>query len=298
MIKVAICICTRRRQDGLMKLLGSFDSMKIPVETTVRIVVVENDRENRSEQIVRAFSQESKLKVDYYLETQQGLVYARNRSVKEAGDCDFCCFTDDDEIVEVNWLSELLLCQAEFNADGVSGITNPLFGKKVSSYIHKFHQADKYPYGTIIESAFTGCLLVRKKHLDMLDGPFNVKLNFSGGEDSYLTKQVTALGGIIRFNPEAIAWEIIPDDRTTIKFVIRRAFRISNTALSIRSLKDMKFKKSSAVPRLILRFGFGLLIIIPYFIFGGQDRLKGLIKLTNAIGGFAFVFGKKSQFYK
>lgn len=298
MIKVAICICTRRRQDGLKKLLESFDSMKIPVDTMVRIVVVENDLDNRSEQIVRAFSKKSKLKIDYFLETQQGLVYARNRSVREAGDCDFCCFTDDDEIVDTNWLTELLKCQREFNADGVAGLTNPLFGKEVPAYIKKFHMPDNYSYGTIVESAFTGCLMVRKKYLDMLDGPFNIRLNFSGGEDSYLTKQITSSGGVIRFTPEAIAYEIIPDDRTTIKFVIRRAFRISNTALSIRSLKDFKFKKSSAVPRLILRFGLGLLIIIPYFIFGGQDRLKGLIKITNAIGGFAFIFGKKSQFYK
>jgi len=54
-------------------------------------------------------------------------------------------------------------------------------------------------------------LLIRKKYLDKLSGPFDTRLNFSGGEDSFLTKDISELGGIIRFNPDAIAYEIIPE---------------------------------------------------------------------------------------
>jgi succinoglycan biosynthesis protein ExoM len=298
MIKVAICICTRRRQEGLRKLLESLESINIPVETSVRIVIVENDAETRSEGIVNEFSLKSKIKIDYFLETRQGLVFARNRSVKEAGECDFCCFTDDDEVVTKNWLAELLNCQVEYKADAVAGLTNPLFGREVPSYIKKFHEPDTYQHGTIVESAFTGCLLIRKKYLDLLDGPFNIRLNFSGGEDSYLSKQIRSLGGIIRFTPNAVAYELIPDNRSTIRYVIKRAFRTSNTELLIKSMRDKNFTKSGSLSRLVLRFGYGLLILFPFFIFGRENKLKGLIKVTNAIGGFAFIFGKQSQFYK
>lgn len=297
-MKISVCICTRKRKEGLKRLLESLENMETPPETNVRIIIVENDTENFSENIVKEFSTKIKYEILYFLEPVPGLVFARNRSVKEAGKSDFCCFTDDDEIVSSDWLIELIKCQQEFDADGVAGPTKPCFDIKVPAYIEKFHQPDTYHYGTIVESAFTGCLLIRKKFLDLLDGPFDIRLNFSGGEDSFLTKNVTDLGGIIRFNPNAIAYEFIPENRTTIKFVTKRAFRTSNTRLFINSIKDKYFRKTGVLPRLVMRFCYGLLIVIPFFIFARTDKLKGLIKIAGAAGGFAFIFGKQSQFYK
>lgn len=295
---ISICICTRKRMEGLKRLLKSFEKMHVPPDVDVRIIIVENDEENYSESIVREFSDRSKFSVSYYLEPKQGLVIARNRSVAEAGDCDFCCFTDDDQVVSLNWLTELLKCQREFDADGVAGPTLPSFTKEVQVYIRSFHQPSTYPYGTIVKHAFTGCLILRKKYLDMLNGPFETRLNLSGGEDSYLTKQITKLGGTIRFNPEALAYEIIPENRATIKYIIKRKFRTSNTELLIRSISDKDFRKITALPRLIMRFCYGLLILIPFLIFGKADKLRGLIKIVNAIGGFAGIFGRQSQFYR
>lgn len=298
MINISVCICTRNRQEGLKKLLDSFENLKIHSGVVVRVVIVENDSKSFTENLIRGHSQKSRYKIDYFLEPKRGIVYARNRSVAEAGECDFCCFTDDDQVVTSDWLTELLRCQNEFDADGVAGPTKPFFSRNVPSYIEKFHQPDTYEYGTIVKSAFTGCLLLRKKILDMVDGPFDVRLNFSGGEDSSLTKKVSELGGVLRFNPDAVAFEIIPENRTTIKFIIKRTFRISNARLYINSLDDKNFKKRSVLPRIVMRFCNGLLLLIPFMVFGKADRLKGLIKIVNAIGGFAFIFGKQSQFYK
>ena len=297
-IDISICICTRKRQEGLKRLLDSIENLEIPPETDIRIIIVENDSENFTENFIRGFSSKSKFRISYHLEPRQGIVFARNKSVKESGECDFCCFTDDDQIVSSDWLAELLKCQHEFNADGVAGPTKPHFTKRVPVYIENFHQPKTYPYGTIVEYAFTGCLLIRKKYLDKLSGPFDARLNFSGGEDSFLTKEITEHGGIIRFNPNAIAYEIIPENRTTIKYVIKRKYRTSNTELLIQSIRDKDFTKIRALPRLIMRLCWGLLIIIPFFIFGKEDKLKGLNKIINAAGGFAFIFGKHSRFYK
>jgi len=297
-INLTICVCTRNRQEGLIKLLKSFENIGIPPETIVKMVIIENDSENYSEKLIKEFSTKSKFNINYYLEPRLGIVFARNRSVKEAGKCDFCCFTDDDQFVSSDWLIELLKCQKEFDADGVAGPTKPYFTKKVPLYIEKFHQPDTYQYGTIIKSAFTGCLLIRKKYLDLLDGPFEISLNFSGGEDSYMTRKISELGGIIRFNPNAIAYEIILDTRATIVYLIKRKYRTSNTELLIRSMTNKNFTKISVLPKIVMRFCYGLLIILPFFIFSKTDRFKGLLKVVSAIGGFAFIFGKQSQFYK
>jgi len=278
--------------------LNCFDNLQIPPETDVRIVIVENDSENFSENVVNEFSAKSKIKTDYFLEKRQGIVFARNRSVDEAGKCDFCCFVDDDQLVDSKWLAELTKCQKEFNADGVSGSSPPMFLFKVPEYIKHFHTRKTYPYGTIRESANTGCLLLRKEYLDRVEGPFDIRLNFTGGEDSYLTHLITIKGGVIRYNPDAIASEVIPKERTTIKFVLIRSFRIANTMLLVDSLKDKEFNKWDTMPRLIMRLINGLLLLIPYLIFGKTNRLFGLIKISRAIGGLSFVLGKTNQFYK
>ena len=91
--------------------MDSFEKMRKPSDTEVRIIVVENDIENFSESIIKEFSSNSKFKISYYLEPRQGIVFARKWSVKEVGECNFCCFPYDDQIVAPVWLFELVKCQ-------------------------------------------------------------------------------------------------------------------------------------------------------------------------------------------
>lgn len=298
MLDIVICVCTRNRQDGLKRLLGSLMNMQAPNNAKVRIVVVENDSINHSEFIVQSFLLEGKFKINYYLETRQGLAYARNRSVKEAKNCDFCCFVDDDQEVAPDWLVELMNCQVEFDADGVWGQNPPIFLKKVPGFIKKFHQPRKHDYGEITESAPTNCLMLRKHYLDQVDGPFDLRLNFAGGEDTYLTSLITSIGGVIRFTPKANAYEIIPNDRTTISYLIIRTYRDSNSSYLVDLMVDPNLNKLLVIIHLCIRFTRGVLILIPYFIFSKSNRLKGLIKMIDAIGGLAFFLGFQTKFYQ
>jgi succinoglycan biosynthesis protein ExoM len=300
MIKISICICTRKRQKGLTRLLSSLENLEIPANSSVKILVVENDLKNYSEDIVREWIAKSKFELRYYLECQQGLVFARNRSVKEAEGSDFCCFVDDDQVVAADWLIELIKCQVEFNSDGVWGANPPVFNKEVPSYIRQFYRPDSFlfDYGAIVHNAYTNCLLLKKNILDKFEEPFDLRLNFSGGEDIYLTSQISKLGGIIRNNPKAIAYEIISESRTSIKYILKRCYRNSNTAYFVQSLGDINSNKFEIFIRLIMRLIYGFIIIIPIFIFGKPNRLKGFLKIIDAIGGFSFLLGKRNQFYK
>lgn len=272
--------------------------METSPEMNVSIIVVENDQENRSERVIEELSAICKFKIYYYLEPEQGLVFARNRSVKEAGDCDFCCFTDDDEVVSPDWLIELVNCQREFNSAGVGGPTYPVLKKGTPAYIIDFHSPKLHNYGTVVETAFTGCLLMRKDYLDKIEGPFDQRLSLSGGEDIYLTYLISKMGGVIRYNPKAIAFEIFPDERSTINYVIKRAYRNSNTGLIVRSLRGARYFKLKSLPRLVMRFCYGLVILVPLYLLGRRNKLKGLIKVMNAIGGFHFILGRHNHFYK
>jgi glycosyltransferase involved in cell wall biosynthesis len=98
-MNIAVCVCTRKRQEDLRKLLDSLSGLIIPPDINLRVILVENDTVNFCEGLIKEISLHNKLKIEYFLESRQGIVYARNRSVAEAGECDFCCFTDDDQVV-------------------------------------------------------------------------------------------------------------------------------------------------------------------------------------------------------
>lgn len=298
MINICICICTRNRQEGLEKLLNSIINTQIPPDTRISIIVVENDVIANSQKTVNEFSSKCNFSISYFLETQQGISYARNRSVKEALNSNFCCFVDDDQIVASDWLIELVKCQREFDADGVWGTNPPIFNKVVPQYIRKFHAPETFKYGEIVIKAYTNCLMIRKEWLDKIEGPFDLRLNFTGGEDRYLTYLISKKGGIIRCNPQAIAYEIIPESRTTIKYVLRRMYKMSNTALFVNSLEDQSFSKWSALPRLLLRFSLGVLVFVPFFCLGKANKIGGLIRIANSIGGFAYIIGSRDEYYK
>jgi len=298
MIKISICICTRKRLEGLKNLLDSITKMQTPPDTEIFIIIVENDLEPYSEKTVMEFASRCKFGISYFLETKQGIAYARNRSVKETGDCDFCCFVDDDQIVNADWLVELIKCQVEFNADGVYGCCLASLNKDVAPYVRKSHERSIYEYGTILKTAATGGLLLKRKFLDLIQGPFDIRFNYIGGEDTYLTKMITNAGGVIRYTPNAIAYEVIPPDRTTITYIIRRIYRLSNVRLLRKSLIDKNLTILNTLPRLLIRFLYGLLIFIPFFCLGKANKLKGLIIIFDAIGGIAFFLGGKDEFYK
>ncbi len=297
MKKIAICICTFKREFGLKRLLISIEKLIVPSEVDVKVIVVENDSQPNSEEIVNYFSNRGTIKIDYFLETNRGIASARNRSIKEAQGVDFYCFVDDDQIVDSNWLYELLKCQIEFNADGVWGLCPPIFSQKVPSYINYFHEPRSFHYGDLVEDAGTGCLLLRKSVLENIIGPFDLRLNFTGGEDYHLIKIIIKNGGSIRFNPKAIAYELVPNSRTTILFALKRTFRKANTGYFINSFSLHGFSKNRELPRLFLRFFYGLIILLPFLIVAKKNKIKGLLKLVSAVGGVLGLYGKINRFY-
>ena len=298
MIEIAICICTKNRIQGLGKLLESLKQMTIPKDVKIQAIIVENNLFPYSEKIVKEFSSECKFKINYFLETCPGVASARNRAVKEANGSEFCCFVDDDQIVDADWLVELVKCQREFNADGVWGPNPPIFVNRVPSYIKHFHAPKFLNYGTTVTWAATCGLLLRTQFLDKIDGPFNLKLNYTGGEDVFLTSQISKLGGIIYYTPFAMAFEIVPKERATIKYIAKRSFRNSNIAYFVDSLENRNFNRYYTFFRLTMRLCLGMLIFFPFIFFGKANALKGLIKISDACGGFAFILGKQNQFYK
>lgn len=300
-ITVSICICTRKRSSGLRHLLQSIAEMNLPDESiyTVQVMVVENDSEERSRFVIQEFEKLSHIQIRYFLETNQGLCYARNRSVRESKGVTFCVFVDDDQTVDSNWLIELLRCQKEFNCDAVYGTNPPIFERQVEKFVKEFHTPSLYKYGLSLKAAPTNSLLIKYDIINRFDGPFDLRLNFLGGEDIFLTESIVRGGGVIISNPNAVAYEIVPLDRTFISYLIRRSFRNGNTYSNVFLLVDRSFAdKLMRFFNLLLRFAYGIIISIPLLLFYSPNRFKGFLKITFNLGGLFGFFHYKMKFYK
>jgi GT2 family glycosyltransferase len=97
---VTVAVCTRDRPDNLRRCLDALEALDYP---RLDLLVIDNAASSSaSEQLVR----ERHPRVRYIREPRPGLDWARNRAIIESRS-DIVAFTDDDAIVDVQWVSAL-----------------------------------------------------------------------------------------------------------------------------------------------------------------------------------------------
>lgn len=117
---VTVAICTRNRVLDLARCLDSLAALRYrPVE----VLVVDNAPANDStERLVRG----SYPQIRYVCEPRPGLNWARNRAIMEATG-EIIAFTDDDVVVDANWLSAIVaVFAANKEVMAVTGLVAPL----------------------------------------------------------------------------------------------------------------------------------------------------------------------------
>jgi len=301
--KVAVCIITFNRPSGLERLLISLQELHFlhMKEPNWKIIIVDNDPTMPNQSLIDSFRKIFNVPIYYEKEKTRGIASARNRCVELAVDVDFIAFVDDDETVSSTWLDELLLTQTTYNADVVLGPVIINFEEPPPAWFirGKFLEREKHATGDDLNFAYTGNVLIKKKWLTMIAGPFNEKLNLSGAEDSLFFRQIYQLGAKIIWSNEASIIEIYPPERTTIRYLTKRKFRIGNTRTQINILLDTSWK--TLIFRVVL-WGFqifkSLLLLVPMLI---KDGFVGFLKVwfnfCEGLGGLLGMLGIRYKIY-
>lgn len=123
---ISVLICTYNRSESLQNTLTSLSKLIVPNHQAWELVIVDNNSTDQTAAVTRRFSQESLLNVRYVFEPQQGLSHARNRGIRESQG-EILAFTDDDVIVDPQWLGHLLNAFGQHNAIAVGGKVTPLW---------------------------------------------------------------------------------------------------------------------------------------------------------------------------
>jgi len=105
-MKLSVIFCTYNREKYLYNALKSIAEQDFPYHD-YEIVMVNNNSTDSTESICEKFQTDyPNVEFHYFLETNQGLSYARNRGVKESRG-DILVFVDDDATVFDHYLSSI-----------------------------------------------------------------------------------------------------------------------------------------------------------------------------------------------
>jgi GT2 family glycosyltransferase len=229
-LRVDICVVTYRRPEGLGRLLASLSALRVPdPRPELRVVVVDNDPERSARAVCDAAAPGLAFPLVQLEEKRRGIPQARNAGIAAAiGHADFLAFVDDDEIPDPDWLAELLRVAHARSADAVTGPCLPRFDSPPPAWIERgrFFEYARHATGRRIDYAFSGNVLVRVAALERGGFRFDEDMALTGGSDVELFRRFARAGGRIVWADGAIVHECIPAGRATLRWLLRRAFRV------------------------------------------------------------------------
>lgn len=241
------------------------------------VLVVDNDPDGSAEELVGECAAQAPagLLVRYAIESKPGIAAARQRVIDEAGDADLLQFIDDDETPEPGWLRAMLQTYADFDQPaGVTGVVRPDYQGTPDPWVVTgcFFVRKVYPTGTLVHAAPTSNLMLDLRQLRELGLSFDQRLGMRGGEDTLLTQQLTCAGRRIVYCQEAIVNDLVPSDRSTRAWVLRRARSVGGVAAHLVLLETAE-GPATWVARARLALG-GLLRMVK----GAGEWLLGLAR--------------------
>ena len=300
--RVAVCVATYRRPDGLARLLDGLAALT--GDALVRVVVIDNDPDGPARDACEARSRDFGLGLRYEVEPQRGITYARNRSVDTAGDdVDFIAMVDDDQVPPPDWLDALLRAQAAFDADVVTGPVLPYFPTPPAPWIRdgRFFNRPRYRTGHELTHTHTGNVLVRRSVFERT-GRFDDRFALTGGEDLEFFRRARLQGSRIVWADDASVEEWIPASRANARWLLQRAFRGGATLGQVdRDRPDALVARPMRVLRGAGRLTQGLLlapaaVLVPRAL--TIRFVRALMLVWRGAGMIAGVLGARYEEYR
>ena len=233
-MRIAVCIPTYHRPDGLARALDGVGRQDLPADLTagVTVLVIDNSPEGNARMVVdRCRRNGFPFPLTYVGEPRKGISHARNAALDNTGGADFLAFIDDDETPERHWLWHLVKAQQSLAADVVAGPVLPEFSAPPPGWLAagRFLDPTRPADGSRLQTAFTGNVLFRRQLAIGQGLRFDPKLGAIGGEDIDFFDRLRRAGAKIRYCDLAIAHETIPAERMRLGWLIRRWFRTGNS---------------------------------------------------------------------
>lgn len=279
-LHVSVCVCTFQRPALLAELIRSVLLQQTDGQITFSVVVVDNDRAESGRETVESFQRTHPGGINYVVEPEQNIALARNKSVQHARG-DLVAFVDDDEVPNADWLLQSYRALIKYGVAGVLGPVRPRFAEPPPKWVVKARIFERTEYETGYKVDWrqtgTGNVLIWRRFLDQVEGPFHGKFG-SGGEDLDFFRRSMELGNVYVWCNEAVIYEIVPAVRTRAKFQLRRALLRGRASLGHPSSRGAGIFKS------IMACALYTLLLPVFLLMGYHVFMKYLIKNFDHAG--------------
>ncbi len=284
---ISVCICTYKRPVLLRRLLEELVKQDTGGLFTFSIVVVDNDHSESARRGVADFIAGSPIHVTYCVEPRQNIALARNKAIENAKG-DFIAFIDDDEFPAAKWLWTLFTTRSAYGVAGVLGPVKPYFEHDPPRWVREGKFFDRPTHSTgyrlgMWESR-TGNVLFVRSILDTVAEPFRSEFG-TAGEDIDFFRRMMEKGNVFVWCKEAIVHELVPPERCTRAYLLRKALLRGSNFHKHPTDRGMNLVKSFvAVPL----YGAAL----PFIFCAGQHHfMKYLIKFCDHAGRILTLIG-------
>lgn len=208
----------------------------LPQEKIYEIIVVDSSKKEN----IKEFCHSLRNKINYIYTHPKGLSDARNKGI-QAAKKDIVAFTDPDCIVDKNWAENIYLSFAKNTENVITENVAIVGGKVLLKWLSKPNKIlcnsaiaqgfySSFDMGETlkeVDQIFGGNFAVNKCLI--ADQLFSLELgrkkdSLLGGEETQLCKQVGMNKLKIIYNPLAIIWHQIPEERSKFKWMWRRIY--------------------------------------------------------------------------
>lgn len=302
--RVAVCVITYNRPEGLRRLLAGLSRLKFAKSRTpaLEIVLVDNDPAGLACAPYEGDESGVAWPLSCYVEPRRGIPYARNKAVAcvEEG-VDFVAFVDDDEVPDPDWLDELLHAQRTYGADVVAGPVLRYSEEPLPTWISRgrFFEKWRYPTGYPVKFVDTANALVRNEIFRTMDQHFDERLALNGGDDTHLFLRIHRAGYRMVWADDAVVREEIPKSRANAGWLLRRAYRLGNS-LTLCEV-DLDPSISARVVRAAkgaARIFRGLLLLPAALVRGRHAYVKALQEVCRGAGMLTGLVGLVHEEYR
>lgn len=258
--KITIAICTYNREKYLPKLFESILAQTLHFNL-FEIVLIDNNSPGNTRELFEEFiSLNIEIQCNYYLETNQGLSFARNRAIREAK-APLITFLDDDAYIEKNYLTN---CIRAFSQNpkikAVGGKILLHFESLIPKWENKYLNS-LLGYFDLGDSPFIfskknyprGSNMSFKTEVFGIVGAFNTSLgrtgkSMIGGEEKEIFDRIYKANLEVLYDPSIIVYHFVPVERTTSAFIRRQAIG-TGTGERVRTMEMGGFAHLSRIAK-------------------------------------------------
>ena len=295
MEKLAICICTYKRNESLKECLMSLEKLNNPSTIKIIILIVDNTKSYQSFNLIKKIKKKFKYKIIQMNESKRGVVHARNKALKKLRNLNpkYVSFIDDDCTVNKSWLINILKIIKLNKADIVTGPQMYFEKQKNINYTKYFEKKydlniKKVKWAATNNVFFLYNIIKNKKLI------FDKCLNkFGMGEDQLFFSILNQKGCSIYWSKNIKVYEKNHNYRSNIYWLIKRSFRLGVLGHYID--KKLHGKFYGFLANYFKSFFYFIYIPIFFFtIFNKHSRINIINFLFRSLGKLVgpFIFSK------